>query len=409
MRRVAITGMGILSPIGNTPEAASRSLAKMTGGIRRMPEWTSVKDLKTLVAGTVEMPDPRQIPRKYRRTMGRVALLGTFAAMAAAKDAGLEEGDLASQRTGLSMGSTTGSTGALEEFYTEYLSTGAIGGIEGTLFMKVMSHTVAANAAATLGVRGRVTAPCSACASSAQAIGEAFEAVRSGVLDLVLCGGAEQVHPTTAAVFDIIAAASRSFNDEPHKTPRPFDADRDGLVVSEGAAVLVLEDMERARARGAAIHGEVLGYASNCGATNLALSDVAGMAACMEGALDSAAIKAAGLDYVNAHATATLLGDATEAEALRQVIGAQVPVSSTKGYTGHMLGACGAAEAIFCVEMIKQGFMAPTLNLETVDPQCGELQHLRKITDARPARVLSNNFGFGGINASLVLGKADDD
>ncbi len=406
MRRVVITGMGIISPIGNSPDDAATALARKESGIRQMPEWTSVGDLKTRVAGTADTPDPKVIPRAHRRTMGRVALLGAFAASNAASDARLTGQDMASGAVGLSMGSTTGSAHVLEQFYREYFAANGIGLLEGTLFMKVMSHTVAANVAATLGIKGRVTAPCCACASSAQAIGEGFEAIRAGLQDVMLCGGSDEVHATTAGVFNILGAASTSFNDRPHQTPRPFDTSRDGLVVSEGAAVVVLEEYERAQRRGACIYGEVLGYSANCDAANMALSGVDGMASCIRGALYSAGIAPEDLDYVNAHATGTVLGDACEAEALRATVGDSVPVSSTKGHVGHTLGACGAMEAIFCVQMMRRRFLAPTLNLDMVDDTCSGLRHLGDTVEASPELILSNSFAFGGINAAVVLAKA---
>jgi 3-oxoacyl-[acyl-carrier-protein] synthase II len=404
VKRVVITGVGLLTPIGNDCETVAAALRTGKSGVGRMPEWQSVRGLKTFVAGRVTTPAPKKIPRSNRRTMGRVALLGAFAAISAASDARLDAGTLASGRVGLSMGSTIGSAHELEYFYDQYLPDRAIETLEGTLFMKIMSHTVAANAAATLGIRGRVSAPCAACASSTQAIGQGFEAIRSGAQDVMLCGGAEEIHPTAAGVFDVLAAASRGFNDEPDLTPRPFDSRRDGLVLSEGAAVVVLEELDSAKSRGARIYGEVLGYAANADTQNMALSDVEGMAECMREALDSAGARAGAVDYINAHATGTLLGDAVEAEAMRRIFSNDVPVSSTKGHTGHTLGACGAMETAFCLAMMEKGFLAPTRNLDEVDPQCAGLAHVREVVAASPEIVLTNNFAFGGINASIVLG-----
>lgn len=407
MRRVGITGIGIVSPIGNTSGIVADALANNVSGIRQMPEWHQVKGLRCLVAGKVDGTDPKRIPRNYRRTMGRVAVLGSLAALDAVASAGLDsEQQLASPRIGVAMGSTTGSAAALETFFRDYIGQGGIAQQEGTLFMKVMGHTVAANVAALLGVQGRVLAPCSACASSTQAIGAGYETIREGHQEVMVCGGAEDLHPTTAGVFDILNAASKTFNDRPQCTPRPFDRARDGLVVGEGGAVVVLEELEHARARGAKVLGEVIGYATCGGGGHMTSPSVASMVHCMREALDSAGVEPTDLDYINAHATATELGDAEEAAALRELLGDVVPVSSTKGHTGHTLAACGAMEVIFCLLMMRHGFLAPTLNLEEVDPRCEGLRHIVRVVNEGPVTVMSNNFAFGGIGAALVLRKA---
>lgn len=405
MKRVAITGMGICSPIGNSLEAVRGSLLVGRSGICTMDEWRQVRGLQSLVGGAVTAINPKDIPRRFRRTMGRTALLGTFAAQDAVQQAGLDEAALSSPDVGVAMGSTTGAAGALQEFFGGYLRNGGIEEMEGTLFLKVMNHTVAANVAATLGVRGRVTAPCSACASSTQAIGEGYETIRSGCQAIMICGGADELHPTTVGVFDVLHAASTRFNDEPTRTPRPFDKDRDGLVLSEGAAAVVLEDFDHALARGATICAEVLGYATCCNAGHMTQPCPDSMTRCMAEACTVAGVMAKDIDYVNAHATGTELGDVAEAQALRAIIPATVPVSGTKGYTGHTLAASGAMEAIFCVLMMQGGFLTPTLNLDRVGPACDGLLHIRTLMEASPCRVLTSNFAFGGVNASLVLGK----
>ena len=406
MNRVVITGMGMLSPIGNTMQDIVKSLLEGKSGIRQMPEWRSVTGLGTYLAGTVTEMPPQIIPRAFRRTMGRMAMLGAYAAMDAVRDSGLDEAVLGSGRAGVAMGSTTGSPEALEQFFGGYTVRKSIREQEGTLFMKVMSHTVAANVSAVLGIRGQQLAPGTACASSTQAIGMGFEAIGSGSQDVMVCGGAEEVHPTTAGVFDIVHAASRNFNETPSRSPRPFDRDRDGLVVGEGGAALVLENYDHARKRGAAIYGEIAGYGTCCEPRHMTTPDVEGMRRCMQLAMASARIAPSDLSYINAHATGTILGDAAEAEATRSAswrTGDAVPVSSTKGYVGHTLGACGAMEAIFCLLMMSEGFLAPTLNLDAVAPDCEGIDHVREVRRCRPNLILSNNFAFGGVNASLVL------
>ena len=401
-RRVAITGFGLLTPIGNGPEAVEASLRARRSGIRRVVEWEQVADLRPRVAGMVDAGDPKSIPRAVRRGMGMVAQYAALATQAAVSHAGIGAEELRSGRVGLALGSTTGSPLAIGEFY-KTVDTVGVRGLRSTDFLKCMSHTCAANVAVMLGMTGRVMAPASACTSSAQAIGLAFELISSGLEDAMLAGGAEEVHYTTAATFDIVSAASHGYNDTPARTPRPFDARRDGLVVAEGAGVLVLEEWERAVRRGATIHGEVLGFATTCDGEHMAQPAPNGMHGCMARALESARLKPRDVDYVNAHATGTDVGDPAEAEATRRLFGAAVPVSSSKGYTGHTLGACGAIESIFCLLMMKGGFLAPTLNLEEVDPACAGLQHVTEVTAARPRRVMNNNFAFGGINTSLVF------
>jgi len=405
MRRVVITGMGINSPIGNTLEDVRDALSSGRSGVSAMPEWQGVKGLKTHVAGRVSGLDPKAIARTFRRTMGRMSILAAFAARDAVAHARIPQDTLSGGRTGVAFGSTTGSPEVLERFFGDFLVNGGIEGQEGTMFMKVMSHTVAANVAAMLDTRGRLIAPCSACASSTQAIGAGFEAIRDGYQDVMICGGAEELHPTTAGVFDILLAASRRYNGTPQRTPRPFDRDRDGLVAGEGAAALVLEDYDHARARGATAYAEVLGYATTCDGANMALANVEGMASCMRQALTVAGVDPHDIDYVSAHATGTIAGDIAEAEATRSVVGATVPVSSTKGHTGHTLAACGAMEAVFCALMMQLGFIAPTLNLDNIDEKCEGLNHVRRVTPADVRVVLSNNFAFGGVNASLVLAR----
>jgi 3-oxoacyl-[acyl-carrier-protein] synthase II len=405
MRRVAVTGIGILSPIGNSPEAILASFLCGHSGIQRISEWDRIQGLRSLIAGVVDGIEPRRIERKYRRTMGRVAILAALASQCAMADANLGEEEVASERTGVAMGSTTGSGPVLEHFFGSYLSTGGILEQEGTNFMKIMGHTVAANVGTMLGVRGRLIAPCSACASAAQAIGYGYEAIKDGYQDLMFCGGADDLHPITAGVFDILHAASRNFNDTPQATPRPFDIRRDGLVVSEGGAVVVLEEYGRARKRGAKIYGEILGYGTCCDGRHMTTPSQEGMVRCMRAALKAAAIRITDLDYINAHATGTDLGDVAECRAIKELIGDKVPVSSTKGYTGHTLAACGAIELIFCLLMMQHGFIAPSFNLEEIDPACRGIGHVQQKVETDVDMIMTNSFAFGGVNAVLIVKK----
>ena len=405
MRRIVVTGMGIVSPIGSSVAEVTSALVSGTSGIQAIPQWGPIEGLRSLVCGKVEIGEAKDIPRTHRRTMGRVSQLAALAARQAVHDSGLDVAALACGRAGVVMGSTMGSVDVLEHFFGQFHSTRSILGVEGTMFMKVMGHTVAANVAAMLGTRGPLLGVCSACTSSTQSVGLAYEMIQHGQSDIMVCGGADELHPASIGVFDVLGAASRRFNDTPSRTPRPFDADRDGLVLSEGAAVLVLEEYEHACRRGALIHGEILSYATNCDASHMTQPGRESIYECMCQALESAGVGPADLDYINAHATGTVLGDAAEACAIAEMVGDRVPVSATKGHTGHTLAACGAMEIIFCLSMMRQGFLAPTLNLDHVDPQCAGIWHVRERLELRANRVLSSNFAFGGVNASILLGR----
>ncbi len=403
MKRVAITGMGVLSPLGNSTETVLDALKTGRSGISHMDEWDGVKGLKTRVGGRVRGIDPKRISRKQRRTMGRMSIMAALAALDAVQDSGLDPLELASEKAGVAMGSTTGSPHAIEKMFASYVESGGINYLEGTTFMKVMSHSAAANVAALLKTRGRLMAPCSACASSTQAIGTGFETIRAGVQEIMVCGGAEELHPSTAGVFDVVHAASKAYNNCPEKTPRPFDLNRDGMAVSEGAGVVILEEMDRAMARNATIYGEITGYGTASDGNHMTSPSPGGMLHCMNQALAVAGIAPGDLDYINAHATGTTIGDVAEAHALKELTRGRVPVSGTKGYTGHTLAASGAIEVILCLLMMDRGFIAPTLNLEEIDPDCLGIDHVTQLTEKPLKHILTSNFAFGGVNASLIL------
>jgi 3-oxoacyl-[acyl-carrier-protein] synthase II len=335
--------------------------------------------------------------------MGRVAMLAVRASELALADAGLlDDPLLSSGEVGVSYGSTSGSPPAMEIYARSFLAS-TVKGIAGSDYVQFMSHTCAANVALFFGVRGRVIPTCSACTSGSQGIGYAYEAIRFGRQRVMIAGGAEELHPIDAAVFDILYATSTR-NDDPTRTPRPFDAERDGLVVGEGAATLVLEELEHARARGARIHAEIVGFGTNSDGRHITNPDSDGMRRVMEMALADAEIPAERVGYVNAHGTATKLGDIAESEATHRVFGPRVPVSSLKGALGHTLGACGAIEAWLSIAMLREGWVAPTLNLSRVDEACAPLDYVRGEGRALDVDLaVTNNFAFGGVNTSLVL------
>ncbi|MDH5671797.1 MAG: beta-ketoacyl-ACP synthase [Myxococcales bacterium] len=403
-RRVVITGVGLASPIGHDLDSVAAALGSGRHGVRVMEDWSQIGELRTRLGAPALGLDFKRFPRKKARTMGRVGLLSAHATDAAVRDAGLDSETLSSGRTGLAYGSTHGSSVELEDFCSRLLSTRSLGGLSATSYLKFMSHTCAANLAQFFEIHGRIHSTVAACVSGSQAIGAGYETILLGRQDVMICGGAEELHFVHAAIFDLLYATSTRYNDRPELTPRPFDADRDGLVVGEGAGTLVLEDYERARRRGASIYAEVIGYGTNCDGTHVTAPSVTGMAGAMRLALEDAGVASEQIDYVNGHGTATEAGDIAESLATAQVLGSKVPISSTKGYTAHTLGACGAIEAIFCLAMMRDGFLAPSRNLDQPDPRCGEVDFIMGEPRAQaPKIVMSNNFAFGGINTSLIL------
>jgi 3-oxoacyl-[acyl-carrier-protein] synthase II len=407
-----ITGVGLSSPIGNDLVEATAALRDGRSGIVVKPEWGEVGHLETRLAGEVRGLDLKGYPRKKVRGMGRVGLLGVHATEQALADAGFSRGDVSRPEVGLAFGSTHGSSSALIEFITPLLANQSFRGIPSSSYLKFMSHTCAANLAQFYEIRGRVVPTPAACVSSSLAVGYGAEAIRSGAQEVMLCGGAEELHYIPAGIFDIMMATSRRYNDRPDESPRPFDADRDGLVVGEGAATVVLESLDHARRRGARIYAEVIGFGTNCDGTHLTSPSSSGMAGAMRLALQDGGVGVDSIDYVNAHATATEVGDIAESQAMAEVYGAgagsrqAVPISSTKGFTGHTLGACGTIEAAFCLAMMGEGFLAPNRNLTHVDPRCADLNYVMGgAREATLETVMSNSFAFGGINASLIFRK----
>jgi 3-oxoacyl-[acyl-carrier-protein] synthase II len=276
-------------------------------------------------------------------------------------------------------------------------------GVTSTSYVQMMAHTTAVNIGLFFGLQGRIIPTSSACTSGSQGIGYAYEAIKWGRLPLMVAGGAEEISVSGAAVFDTLFATSTQ-NDSPMLTPRPFDLARDGLVVGEGAATLILEDLEHALARGAIPLAEIVGYASTSDGTHVTQPQAQTMGQAMTLALKDAGLEAADIDYVSAHGTATDIGDIAESQATHAVFGSRIPISSMKSYLGHTLGACGAIEAWWGIEMLQKSWFAPTLNLTDPDPACAELDHLASAGRPIQARhIMSNNFAFGGINTSLIF------
>jgi 3-oxoacyl-[acyl-carrier-protein] synthase II len=404
-RRVVVTGMAGISPIGNGWKEVRESLQASRSGVVRMDAWDAVAGLRTRVAAPVPgFEAPADWPRHKTRSMGRDSLLATRASELALVDAGLlGHPALGDGRTGVAYGCTQGSPRALEVYARQFYGKQTTSGIRGSDFIRFMSHTCAANVAQFFGLRGRIIPTTSACTSGSQGIGYACEAIRYGRQDAMIAGGAEEMDGIDAVIFDILLASSTR-NDEPTRTPRPFDAERDGVVVAEGAGTLVLEELEFARARGARIIAEVLGFGTNCDGLHMTNPSPDGMEQVMRLALADAELEADAVDYVNAHGTGTEVGDIAESEATLRVFGPRVPVSTLKGHTGHTLGACGALEAWISLEMLREGWVAPTKNLEHPDSRCAALDYVIGAPRELDAEIIvSNNFAFGGVNTSLVF------
>jgi 3-oxoacyl-[acyl-carrier-protein] synthase II len=405
MKRVVITGMGVVSPLGNSVSAMMDALAAGTSAVEYMADWTAYTGLRSLVAAPALLENEKKIPRQARRSMGRLAIFAVQAAEQAVAGAGLDEELLTGGRTGCVVGSTMGSAGSINETFETMLPARDLSELTSMKFFQCVSHTAAMNISQYLNVSGIVMATSAACASGLQAVGAGYDLIRTGRQDCVLCGGAEELHPTVTGSFDVLYATSTHHNDSPKTTPQPFDRDRDGLVCGEGGGILVLEEYDHAVARGAKIHAEVLGY-STCGSgAHVSQSNAQAMVRCMRDVLHESGIAAGDIDYISAHATATLHGDVEEAAAIREIFGDRVPVSSLKGNMGHTLGASGGIELVAALEMMKQGIVYPTLNLKNVDPACTGIQHVFQPLETPVDTILKNSFAFGGINAALVCRK----
>lgn len=405
MNRVAVTGMGGICPLGQDIETIFSAMRENQSGIVLMPEWDVYQGLRTRLAGTVKDFDvPEHYNRKQIRSMGRVALMATRATELALEDAGLRNDPLVqSGNMGVAYGSSTGSTAAIADFAGLKIKK-EVKEITSTTYIKMMPHTTAANVGLFFGMQGRIIPASSACTSGSHSIGYAYEAIKHGYQTAMIAGGAEELCVTIAAVFDVLFATSGK-NAIPMTTPSPFDKHRDGLVVSEGACTLVLEEWSHARARGAKIYAELIGFGTNSDGTHITSPNAATMKRAMELALGDASLSTSAIGYVNAHATATELGDIAESQATNALFGNGIPISSSKGALGHTLGASGALEAWLTIEMMRRNWYAPTLNLTQVDPRCAELDYIigKMGRVMNNEFVMSNNFAFGGINTSLIF------
>ncbi len=404
MKRVVITGMGAITSIGSDWKTFSESLAARKSGITYMESWDVFKSMNTRLAGPVlDFSTPSHYTRKKTRSMSRVSLMGTRASEVALIDSDLiNDPVITSGAMGVSYGSCTGSVDAVKDF-VGMLTHHNTNGITATSYIRMMGHTAPINIGMFFGLKGRIHTTSSACTSGSQGIGYAYEAIKHGHQLLMVAGGSEELCPSEAAVFDTLYATSTK-NDSPHSTPSPFEANRDGLVIGEGAGTLILEELEHAQNRNAKIYAEIVGFGTNSDGTHVTQPNSSTMAIAMELALKDGQIVPEDIGYINAHGTATDRGDIAESHATYRVFGEKVPVSSLKGNLGHTLGACGAIEAWATIEMMNQNLYHPTLNLSTPDPACASLDYI--IDSPRAMKhnyVMSNNFAFGGVNTSLIF------
>lgn len=405
MKRVVVSGVGAISPLGHDWATVKDRLHAERNVVQVMAEWSDYDGLNTQVgAPAAPFTLPVHYNRKTMRSMGRVAVMATRASELALEDAGLLGDALVkSGRMGISYGSSAGTPASIGDF-GRMIAEKSTEGINATTYIKMMSHTAAINIGVFFGITGRIITTSSACTSGSQGIGYAFEAIQSGKQVAMLAGGAEELDATEAAVFDTLFATSFKHNESPDLTPRPFDASRDGLVLGEGACTLVLEELEHAKARGAKIYAEIMAYGTNSDGRHVTQPNMETMAGAMQLALAETNLSPGDISYVNAHGTATDHGDVAEAAATHAVFGEAIPISSLKSYMGHTLGACGALEAWMSIEMLRDGWFAPTLNLHHVDPRCAPLDYL--MSGGRYIQgefIMTNNFAFGGINTSLIL------
>ncbi|MDR3439092.1 beta-ketoacyl-ACP synthase [Telmatospirillum sp.] len=401
-RRVAVTGMAGVTALGSDWSSVRAAFADGRTGIRVMDEWSRYSGINTRLAAPV--PDfSVDYPRKKTRTMGRVAQMAVSAVERALARAGLlDDPVVRGGRTGVAYGSSFGSPDSVLGFY-ELKKEGASRHLNATSYIQMMSHTAAVNIGLFFGVTGRIIPTSSACTSGSQAIGYAYEAIAWNKADVMIAGGAEELDITDTAVFDTLYATSTR-NDSPATTPRPYDRDRDGLVIGEGAGALILEEYDHAQARGATILAEIVGFGCNSDGSHVTQPQAETMGQALRLALDDAGLAPEAIGIVSGHGTATDWGDIAETTATNAVLGPQAAIHSLKGHFGHSLGACGAIEAWLGIEMMRESWFCPTANLSTVDSRCAELDYVMGTPrQLDVGYLMSNNFAFGGINTSLIF------
>ena len=403
LRRVVVTGVAGVSPIGTDWATVKDHLLDGRTGVAGIADWSDVHGLNCHLGARADFDMPGEWPRKMRRSLGRVSAMAVRATELALDHAGLlDDPLLRSGKVGVAYGSSSGSTDSLKAA-GEFVATRSVSSLPANTYIKMMPHTTAAAIGMFFGLTGRLLPSSTACTSGSLSLGMAYETIRHGYQDVMVAGGADELDLPAVAVFDTLYATSTR-NDEPEATPRPFDVDRDGLVVGEGAGTFVLEALDHAQQRDAPILAEVVGFGTNSDGKHPTQPSRETMAEAMRLALADAGMSPGGIGYINAHGTATELGDIAESQATHDVFGSDVPISSLKSYLGHTLGACGSLEAWMTLEMLREQWVAPTVNLTTVDSRCAPLDYVRATPRALTAdRFMTNNFAFGGVNTSLVF------
>ena len=405
MRRVVVTGMGVVSPIGNNVAEVTESLRTGKSGIVFCEDYAEM-GFRSHVHGKPKIDMDDMIDRKIRRFMGDGSAYNYVAMREAIEDAGLAESEVKHERTGLVMGSGGPSTSALVSAADVARDRGPKR-IGPYAVPKSMCSTNSANMSTAFGMRGLSYSISSACATSAHCIGNGAELIQWGKQDVVFAGGGEEVDWTLSALFDAMGALSSKYNDMPEKSSRPFDVNRDGFVIAGGAGVLVLEELERAKARGAKIYAELVGYGATSDGVDMVAPSGEGGQRCMR--IATTGLGNTTVDYINAHGTSTPVGDMIELNSIQEVFGAHRPkISSTKSLTGHSQGATGVHEAVYSLIMLDNDFIAASANIDEMDPEVGDANVVtERVDDAGLNCVLSNSFGFGGTNASLAFSRYD--
>ncbi len=401
MRRVVVTGMGINCCLGNDLDTVSSALREGRSGIRALPDHAEA-GLRSQVGGAVDLDLDALIDRKLKRFMGDASAYAYLAMRDAIADAGLDPDQVSDLRTGLIAGSGGGSSQWQVET-ADLLRARGVRKVGPYMVPRTMCSAVSASLATAYKIRGLSYSLSAACATSAHCIGAAADLIRHGAQDIVFAGGGEELHWTMSVMFDAMGALSTGFNDRPQVASRPYDAQRDGFVIASGGGMLVLEDYEHAKARGAHIHAELLGYGVTSDGADMVAPSGEGAVRCMQMAMQGLDRP---IDYLNTHGTSTPLGDVTELDAVRTVFGDDVPpLSSTKALSGHSLGAASVHEAIYSLLMLRDGFMAGSAHIDEIDPRAAAFPILRQSQSATLDTVMSNSFGFGGTNATLVFGR----
>lgn len=405
MRRVVVTGMGIVSCLGNDKETVLDSLKEGRSGISFQEEYKEM-GFRSHVAGSIDIDLDSLIDRKLRRFMGNAAAYSYLAMDQAIKDAGLTEEQVSNVRTGLIAGSGGASSADIVES-ADILREKGVRRVGPYRVTRTMGSTVSACLATPFKIKGVNYSITSACATSAHCIGNAMEQIQLGKQDVIFAGGGEELHWSLTVMFDAMGALSSKYNETPEKASRAYDANRDGFVIAGGAGMLVLEDLEHAKARGAKIYAEVVGYGATSDGYDMVAPSGEGAVRCMQQAMSTVD---GSIDYINSHGTSTPAGDIQELKAMKETFGADMPpVSSTKSLTGHSLGATGVQEAIYSLLMMENDFICASANVEELDP---EAEGLPVVTERRDGvkldRVMSNSFGFGGTNSTLVFERFED-